>query len=206
MNTIDADGHIVEKDTDIRKRLPEPFSKRTGGLLPSDGMDTNMGGTLGGIGKQRSANAAQGHGQGRHRRFGAVSDQQFCRQQHGRARLRRRLRARLQRFHRRSVPAKPALEGRRVGAAAGSKSGGGGSQPRRHQVGSRVHRRRDSRHEGASGLANLLAALRRTASDSTCRSACTTGAKGRRARFASTVLSSCTPSAGRWKLSFSLPV
>jgi predicted TIM-barrel fold metal-dependent hydrolase len=48
MNTIDADGHIVEKDADIRKRLPEPFSKRSGGLLPSDGMDTNMGGLLGG--------------------------------------------------------------------------------------------------------------------------------------------------------------
>src|SRR3970040_918907 len=51
MNTIDADGHIVERDTDIRPRLPEPFSKRTGGLLPSDGMDTNMGGILGGLEK-----------------------------------------------------------------------------------------------------------------------------------------------------------
>jgi predicted TIM-barrel fold metal-dependent hydrolase len=51
MNTIDADGHIVEKDIDIRKRLPEPYSKRTGGLLPSDGMDTNMGGSLGGLEK-----------------------------------------------------------------------------------------------------------------------------------------------------------
>jgi len=49
MNTIDADGHIVEKDADIRKRLPEPYCKRTGGLLPSDGMDTNMGGQLGGL-------------------------------------------------------------------------------------------------------------------------------------------------------------
>lgn len=48
MNAIDADGHIVEKDADIRKRLPEPFSKRSGSLLPSDGMDTNMGGVLGG--------------------------------------------------------------------------------------------------------------------------------------------------------------
>ena len=51
MNIIDADGHIVEKDADIRKRLPEPYSKRTGALLPSDGMDTNMGGTLGGLEK-----------------------------------------------------------------------------------------------------------------------------------------------------------
>ncbi len=49
MTTIDADGHIVEKDSDIRKRLPEPFSKRTGRLLPSDGMDTNLGGLLGGM-------------------------------------------------------------------------------------------------------------------------------------------------------------
>ena len=49
MNTIDADGHIVEKNSDIRARLPEPFSKRTGALLPADGMDTNMGGRLGGM-------------------------------------------------------------------------------------------------------------------------------------------------------------
>jgi predicted TIM-barrel fold metal-dependent hydrolase len=51
MNTIDADGHIVEKDSDIRNRLPAPYSKRSGGLLPSDGMDTNMGGLLGGLEK-----------------------------------------------------------------------------------------------------------------------------------------------------------
>ena len=49
MNTIDADGHIVEKPADLRRHLPEPYSKRTGGLLPSDGMDTNMGGSLGGL-------------------------------------------------------------------------------------------------------------------------------------------------------------
>jgi hypothetical protein len=48
MNTIDADGHIVEKDADVRKHLPEPHSKR-GPLLPSDGMDTGMGGLVGGM-------------------------------------------------------------------------------------------------------------------------------------------------------------
>jgi len=49
MNTIDADGHIVEKDIDIRKYLPEPYSKRGGPLLPSDGLDTGMGGRVGGM-------------------------------------------------------------------------------------------------------------------------------------------------------------
>ena len=48
MNTIDADGHIVEKDTDIRKHLSEPHSKR-GPLLPSDGMEPGMGGLVGGM-------------------------------------------------------------------------------------------------------------------------------------------------------------
>src|SRR5262245_52882309 len=48
MDTIDADGHIVEKDADVRKHLPEPHSKR-GPLLPSDGMDTGMGGLVGGM-------------------------------------------------------------------------------------------------------------------------------------------------------------
>ncbi len=49
MTTIDADGHIVEKNSDIRKYLPEPYSKRAGALLPSDGLDTSMGGLVGGI-------------------------------------------------------------------------------------------------------------------------------------------------------------
>src|ERR1041384_4263736 len=49
MNIIDADGHIVETPGDLRKYLPPPYSKRTGALLPSDGMDTNMGGMLGGM-------------------------------------------------------------------------------------------------------------------------------------------------------------
>lgn len=48
-NVIDADGHIVERDRDIRPCLAEPFSLRRGALLPSDGMDTSMGGVLGGI-------------------------------------------------------------------------------------------------------------------------------------------------------------
>ncbi len=49
MNIIDADGHIVERDADIRKYLPEPYSKRAGRLLPSDGLDTGLGGLVGGL-------------------------------------------------------------------------------------------------------------------------------------------------------------
>ena len=48
MKVIDADGHIVEKEHDIRAYLPEPHSSRQGGLLPSEGLDTSMGGRLGG--------------------------------------------------------------------------------------------------------------------------------------------------------------
>ena len=46
---IDADGHIVERDADIRAHLPEPHVKRRGSLMASDGMDTSMGGRLGGM-------------------------------------------------------------------------------------------------------------------------------------------------------------
>ena len=49
MDIIDADGHIVEKDSDLRAYLPEPHSKRSGSLLPSDGQDSLMGGRLGGL-------------------------------------------------------------------------------------------------------------------------------------------------------------
>jgi uncharacterized protein len=44
---IDADGHIVEKDKDIRSYLPEPHCNRRSTLLPSAGLDSSMGGRLG---------------------------------------------------------------------------------------------------------------------------------------------------------------
>ena len=49
MEVIDADGHIVEKDSEIKPYLPEPHCKRSGELLPSDGIDSLMGGRLGGL-------------------------------------------------------------------------------------------------------------------------------------------------------------
>src|SRR5215475_4016214 len=49
MDVIDADGHIVEKETDMRAYLPEPHCRRSGSLLPSDGQDSLMGGRLGGL-------------------------------------------------------------------------------------------------------------------------------------------------------------
>jgi len=49
MEVIDADGHITEKDADIKAYLPEPHCKRSGELLSSDGIDSLMGGRLGGL-------------------------------------------------------------------------------------------------------------------------------------------------------------
>ena len=49
MKVIDADGHIVEKDRDIRAYLPQPHCDRQGALVPSDGLDTSMAGRLGGL-------------------------------------------------------------------------------------------------------------------------------------------------------------
>src|SRR5215475_12531383 len=49
MKIIDADGHIVEKSSDVRSYLPEPHNRRAGSLLPSNGLDTSMGGRLGGL-------------------------------------------------------------------------------------------------------------------------------------------------------------
>src|SRR5258708_34024178 len=47
MDVIDADGHIVEKETDMTTYLPEPHYKRSGSLLPSDGQDSLQGGRVG---------------------------------------------------------------------------------------------------------------------------------------------------------------
>ena len=44
---IDSDGHVQERDTDIRPHLEEPFCDRRGSLLPNDEWDSSMYGKLG---------------------------------------------------------------------------------------------------------------------------------------------------------------
>ncbi len=46
MKIIDADGHIEERSSDIRGFLPERYAKRSGSLMPTDGMDARMGGRM----------------------------------------------------------------------------------------------------------------------------------------------------------------
>ena len=49
MKVVDADGHVVEKSKEIRAYLPEPHNRRAGSLLAANGLDTSMGGRLGGL-------------------------------------------------------------------------------------------------------------------------------------------------------------
>jgi len=44
---IDADGHVRDRDADIRKFMQEPYCRRQGGLLPADVWDSSMYGKLG---------------------------------------------------------------------------------------------------------------------------------------------------------------
>ena len=44
---IDADGHVRDRDADIRAHMEDPWNKREGSLLPSDEWDSSMFGTLG---------------------------------------------------------------------------------------------------------------------------------------------------------------
>lgn len=44
---IDADGHVRDRDADIRKFMAEPYCRRQGGLLPNDVWDSSMYGKLG---------------------------------------------------------------------------------------------------------------------------------------------------------------
>jgi len=39
---IDADGHVRDRDSDIRKFMQEPYCRRQGGLLPADVWDSSM--------------------------------------------------------------------------------------------------------------------------------------------------------------------
>ena len=44
---IDADGHVRDRDADIRAHMEDPWNRREGSLLPSDEWDSSMFGTLG---------------------------------------------------------------------------------------------------------------------------------------------------------------
>jgi hypothetical protein len=44
---IDADGHVRDRDADIRKFMEEPYCRRQGSLLPNDVWDSSMYGKLG---------------------------------------------------------------------------------------------------------------------------------------------------------------
>src|SRR4029077_229410 len=43
---IDADGHVRDRDSDIRKFMQEPYCRRQGGLLPADVWGSSMYGQL----------------------------------------------------------------------------------------------------------------------------------------------------------------
>ncbi len=66
VNIIDADGHVIDRDANLRKFIAEPYSRRQGSLLPTD------------------------------RHLGPVPDQRFRRHPVAGKRLRRRLLPRLQ--------------------------------------------------------------------------------------------------------------
>ncbi|MFQ5916776.1 MAG: amidohydrolase family protein [Candidatus Binatia bacterium] len=44
---IDADGHVRDRDADIRAHMEEPYCRRKGALLPNDEWDSSMYGKLG---------------------------------------------------------------------------------------------------------------------------------------------------------------
>jgi len=47
VRVIDADGHVRDRDADIRKFMAEPYCRRQGSLLPNDVWDSSMYGKLG---------------------------------------------------------------------------------------------------------------------------------------------------------------
>jgi hypothetical protein len=57
---IDADGHVLERQSDIRKYLEPPWNRRNTGLWPSDQpFDTDLFDTLGYRGYERGMSPAQ---------------------------------------------------------------------------------------------------------------------------------------------------
>ena len=193
---IDADGHIVERDAGLRAHLAEPFSKRRGSLVPSDGMDTSMGGAPGRDGKQRRPDPPPRHGPRGDRRLGPVPDQQLRHDPDHRTRLRGGLRQRLQRPRRGGLRREPASAGCRAPPVSGPS------------------RRRSARRVAPSSTSDSPASLSprrgcentsarkptgpstRSSSVSACRCASTIGARARQAISDSTASCICTPSDG----------
>ena len=46
VNIIDADGHVLDRDANLRQFIAEPYCRRRGSLLPSDVWDSSMYGKL----------------------------------------------------------------------------------------------------------------------------------------------------------------
>jgi len=46
VDIIDADGHVLDRDANLRKFIAEPYCRRRGSLLPSDVWDSSMYGKL----------------------------------------------------------------------------------------------------------------------------------------------------------------
>ena len=44
---IDADGHVLDREANIRAHMEEPYCRRKGALLPNDGWDASMYGRMG---------------------------------------------------------------------------------------------------------------------------------------------------------------
>ena len=47
VEVIDADGHITETDSQLKKYMESPWVDRTSTLYPIDNWDRSIGGTLG---------------------------------------------------------------------------------------------------------------------------------------------------------------
>ena len=71
---IDADGHVRDRDAELRKFIAEPYCRRQGSLLPADVWDSSMYGKLGMRVDDVPTRLAR-HGYRTDRYLGAVSDQ-----------------------------------------------------------------------------------------------------------------------------------
>ena len=159
MNTIDADGHIVETNSDIRKYLVEPYSKRGGPLLPSDGLDTGLGGLVGGlehvdIPTRLSDMDKEGIDVAVLFPTSSFAVNGFMERDYAVAYARA-----YNDFVADVCKQSPRLKGGGFGRFAGSRGRGRRGESRGDQAWLEFHRGGDPRHERASGIEEFLAAL-----------------------------------------------
>lgn len=157
---IDADGHVRDRDVEIRAFMDEPYCNRQGTLVGRDKWDSSLYGKLGMRDTDLAKRLSDMDQEGIDTSVLFPTSAFGIAQSSGEG-LRRRVLPGLQRLDCKHLQREPEAQGDWPGAVSGCPVSRRRSQSRRHQIRPRRHHHRIVRSQGPSWDADFLAHLRR---------------------------------------------